>query len=244
MTRVFIYGSCVTRDAEPWFKDFDFEMVGYVARQSLISAFSKANVSEYDFSKISSSFQSRMMRGDVEGRLRFDIQASKPDIVVWDICDERLGVKSAATGGMVTHVRDHVADGIHPGPFGSLLRFGDDAHFVLWERSLDQLLEALSRYGLAGKLYLNATPWAIADEQGNDHNGQAAKAEEFNRAAERYIDLARSKGVHIVAIPQGEAISLTDGHRWGPAPFHYVDDTYSRMLETLSSSIRQVAVSH
>lgn len=33
MQRVFIYGSCVTRDSEPWFGEYGFEMVRYVARQ-------------------------------------------------------------------------------------------------------------------------------------------------------------------------------------------------------------------
>lgn len=56
MKKVFIYDSCVTRDAVPQFQNFGLEMVGYVARQSLISAFSKADISKFDLRKISSSF--------------------------------------------------------------------------------------------------------------------------------------------------------------------------------------------
>ena len=237
ITRVFIYGSCVTRDAVSWFSDYGFEMVGYIARQSLISAFRKANTSEYEFSKINSTFQRRMAIGDVGGNLRFAVQQSKPDVVVWDICDERLGVRKARNGGMITHTRDYVAEGIHPGPFGPVMQFGTDEHYALWERALSELLTAVDRYGLAGKLYLNATPWAVEDEYGRAHKGQAQAAANFNQAAVRYLDLARREGVNVVVVPQGAAISRSDGHQWGPAPFHYVDGTYQSMLKALRRSI-------
>lgn len=237
MTRVFIYGSCVTRDSEPWFEEYGLEMVGYVARQSVISAFRKSNVSEYDLTGIASSFQRRMFAGDITGNLRFEVQRSKADVVFWDICDERLGVKKVRSGGMVTHSIDYVEAGAHPGPFGSIIRFGDDEHFALWERALEEMLAALARYGLADKLYLNATPWAVEDEFGNDRNGQKKLANIFNTASERYLDAARRKGVHIVTIPQESAISRTDSHKWGPAPFHYTEATYRRMLEELTGAM-------
>lgn len=230
MTRVFIYGSCVSRDAEPWFKDYGFELAGYSARQSLISAFRKADISEYELSGISSSFQRRMTRGDIQGNLRFAIRKAEPDVILWDLCDERLGVRKASTGGMITQSRDHVAEGVHPGPFGRLHRFGENQHFNLWERGLQEFQASLDRLGLKDRLYLNATPWAIQDEFGDDHNGQAAIAEAFNRNSERYLDLAWRKGVNVVAVPQMDAISRTHGHKWGPAPYHYVDGTYLSML--------------
>lgn len=235
--RVFIYGSCVTRDSEPWFSEFGLKMIGYVARQSLVSAFRPADVSEYKLEKISSSFQRRMAKGDIQGHLRFQIRDSKPDVVFWDICDERLGVKKAPSGGMITHSRDHVGEGIHPGPFGPIMKFGEDEHFLLWERGLDQLLSEFSRNGLSGSLYLNATPWAVVDESGLDHEGQAGVAEAFNRAAERYLTLAEHRGVHVVRLPAEAAISRSNGHQWGPAPFHYTDTTYRRMLEGLTSAL-------
>lgn len=235
--RVFIYGSCVTRDAVPWFSEYGFDMVGYVARQSLISAFRKASTAEFDFTLIKSTFQRRMAIGDIEGNLRFAVQQSKPDVVLWDICDERLGVRKPRNGGMITHTRDYVGEGIHPGPFGPVMQFGTDEHYTLWERALGEFLLALDRYGLAGKLYLNATPWAVEDEFGRANMAQAEVAADFNRAADRYLDLARRQGVHVVVIPQDAAISRSDGHQWGPAPFHYADRTYQSMLKELHRSM-------
>lgn len=231
MRRVFIYGSCVTRDAEPWFDEYDLEMVGYVARQSLISAFRPAQVEEYNLSRIESPFQRRMTKGDIEGSLRFQIQKADPDLIVWDLCDERLGVKKAKTGGVVTHIRDHVAEGIHPGPFGPVIQFGTDTHHDLWRKGLEQLIASVERYGLSGKIVLNATPWAVVNDAGEDL-GDVPR--QFNDSAERYISEAASAGVSVARIPEDAAVARTD-HQWGPAPFHYADSTYREQLDRITA---------
>lgn len=239
MTRVFIYGSCVTRDSEPWFKDFGFEMVGYVARQSLISAFRKADIKEFDFTKVTSKFQRLMTTGDIRGNLRFAIRETNPDVIFWDLCDERLGVRSAPGGGMITQSRNYIAEGLHKGPLGRLHRLGDEQHFKLWQRGLEEFLRSLDHQGLRDRLYLNYTPWAEEDEFGNKDAGSVESAVEFNSKAERYIDHAWAKGVKISVVPKVDAISRSKGHRWGPAPFHYIDGTYFRMLEALKETMDQ-----
>ncbi|MFK0083899.1 DUF6270 domain-containing protein [Glutamicibacter sp. NPDC090743] len=237
MTRVFIYGSCVTRDSVPWFKDYGLEMVGYVARQSLISAYRPSKSTEFDFGPIESNFQSRMCKGDVEGSLRFEIGRSTPDAIFWDLCDERLGVRIVKSGGMVTQSRNHVAEGLHPGPFGRALSFGADDHFELWGKALKQFVSTLERWGLSDRLYLNAIPWAMKDEFGNDHNGLATRAQDFNHKAERYFKLAGQAGAQIVRTLQDDVVSQTEGHKWGAAPFHYTEETYRAMLGNLRETM-------
>ncbi|MGP9784641.1 hypothetical protein CQ010_11890 [Arthrobacter sp. MYb211] len=237
MKRVFIYGSCVTRDSVAWFKYFNLEMAGYVARQSLLSTFRRADSAEFKLSKITSAFQRRMAKNDIEGNMRFDLRRSEPDVVFWDICDERMLVRKIPGGGMITQSRDYVTEGIHPGPLGYRYTFGTDEHFELWGHALGQFMQVLDQAGLARKLYLNATPWAIVDEFGNNHAGQSEIASKFNSDAQRYLELAGSSGANVVAIDQSRAISRTEGHQWGPAPFHYVDDTYSAMLEDLAAAV-------
>lgn len=231
MRRVFIYGSCVTRDAEPWFQGYGLEMVGYVARQSLISAFRPARVEEYNLSRIESPFQRRMTKGDLEGNLRFQIQKAEPDLIVWDLCDERLGVKKAKTGGVVTHIRDHVAEGVHPGPFGPVIQFGTDAHYDLWRKGLEQLMASVERYGLSGQIILNATPWAVVNDAGEDL-GDVPR--EFNDSSDRYISEAESAGVSVARIPDDAVVARVD-HQWGPAPFHYIDATYRAQLDRITA---------
>lgn len=238
MTRVFIYGSCVTRDSVPWFEEYDLEMVGYVARQSLLSAFRRADSTQFELSKIRSAFQRRMAKNDIEGNLRFDLRRSKPDVVFWDLCDERLHVRKVPSGGIITLSQDYLGEGIHPGPLGPRYMFGTDEHFEAWEYALGQFMEVLKQADLAEKLYMNATPWAVKDEFGDAPPKQAEAAESFNANVARYIEAAAKAGAKVVALSQAEAISRTDGHQWGAAPFHYVDGTYMTMLDRLSSAIK------
>ncbi|MGP5362230.1 DUF6270 domain-containing protein [Brachybacterium tyrofermentans] len=233
MQRVFIYGSCVTRDAEPWFGEYGFEMARYVARQSLISAFHKAKIAEYDLSPVESAFQRRMIKGDVASNLRSEIQGSEPDLVVWDICDERAGVKKAKSGGLVTSITNHVRRRIHPGPFGKIIPFGADAHFAMWQMALGKFLVSLDQCGLADKLVLNATPWALQDESGLDL-GEVPRL--FNANSERYISEAETAGVHVARIAPEAAVARSD-HKWGPAPFHFVDETYRAQLDAISALV-------
>lgn len=231
MQKAFIYGSCVTRDAEPWFNHSGLELAGYVARHSLISATHPAGARGYDFSRIKSAFQRRMTQGDVTSHLRTQIERNSPDLIVWDLCDERHGVRPAPGGGMVTSIRNHVKEGIHPGPFGPIIPFGTEEHFSLWKAELPVLLGMLNEIGLADSIFLNATPWAVFDDAGADL-GDAPR--QFNSAAERYIDAAGTAGVHVARVTQEAAVASTH-HKWGPAPFHYVDDTYRAQLTEITA---------
>lgn len=235
MSKVFIYGSCATRDAVPWFPVHNFELGGYVARQSLISAFRPAPVEEFDVSGVSSNFQRRMILGDARGSLRFELQKNEPDMIFWDLCDERLGVNRVQNGGFVTHLRDHVREGIHPGPLGDVIPFGNSEHFDLWNHGLNELVTVLARQGLADRIILNATPWAIRDDAGNDMGNRPRR---FNADSTRYIEAARGAGVRIADVPPELAIARTD-HKWGRAPYHYVNDTYLAQLEAIVAAARR-----
>lgn len=174
-----------------------------------------------------------MTRGDVLGHLRLEIERHAPNQIIWDLCDERHGVKAAPNGGVVTHMRDHVREGIHPGPFGPVIRFGSEEHFSHWKDCLFELLGFLEHVGLGGKIVLNATPWATVDDLGVD---LGAVPKEFNGSASRYIEAADDAGIHIARVPADSVVASTN-HKWGRAPFHYVDGTYEAQVEAIASQI-------
>ncbi len=107
--RVLIYGSCVTRDAVEFWDAEQLEMAGYVARQSLISAAAPpSDAEQFRLSQISSSFQRRMLRGDVESSLLPTLEECRDDydVILWDLTDERNGVQQLPDGGWVTRLRN------------------------------------------------------------------------------------------------------------------------------------------
>jgi Family of unknown function (DUF6270) len=228
--KIFIYGSCVTRDGVEWWPDYGFELDGYVARQSLISSQSVATEADanFTFKNIESSFQRRMGLGDLGGDLVTQIENHKAEVIVWDLCDERNGVRRLPSGNILTH--NVIYKGAKMG--GEIIRFGEDEHFELWTNALDVFLERTR----GRRIIVNATPWATVNDAGRPINGNASDAIAFNTSAERYFAELAARGLEIIRVDQNEALALST-HKWGEAPFHYVEGTYHAFLKQLKALI-------
>ena len=228
MQKIFIYGSCVTRDGVEWWPEHGFELDGYVARQSLISSQSHVDVHaiSFDFESIASNFAKRMAKGDVAGNLAGQIRNHEPHVVVWDLCDERGGVLEISAGQYITRNVVYSKNPIA----GRTLAIGTDEHFKLWKQALDQFLRSVG--GI--RVIVNATPWALVNDKGEPVNGDSSKAENFNNLIEPYYAELESRGLEVIHVDQSKVIARVD-HQWGEAPFHFVDDTYAEMLVQLKA---------
>ena len=228
MQKIFIHGSCVTRDGVDWWPEFGFELDGYVARQSLISSQSHVDIQSIDFNfeSIPSNFAKRMAKGDVAGNLGGQIRNHDPDVIVWDLCDERGGVLKLPNGDFITR---NVVYANRP-ITGRALSIGTEEHFDLWKTALDQFLRSVT--GI--RVIVNATPWAVVTDKGTPVNGDASRAENYNLLIEPYLAEIEKRGLEIIRIDQSKAIARSD-HKWGEAPFHYVDGTYREMLVQLKA---------
>ncbi|GAA1893694.1 hypothetical protein GCM10009715_43580 [Paeniglutamicibacter psychrophenolicus] len=163
-------------------------MAHYVARQSLISAYRPAAKKHFNFNFISSSFQRRMLVGDVESSLPKLLveHADDYDIIVWDMMVERLGVRKVSTGGMVTRNVDHAAAGHTAVKMGGFYDFGTDAHFTQWVWAFDRFMETLDQVGAREKLVVNATSWASVDIYGMlPYDPEGRSPEWFNDPIQR-----------------------------------------------------------
>ena len=157
MIRTFIYGSCVSRDTFEYVDKERFSLLRYVARSSLISAFSPPAPLPIPTDHGLSAFQLRQVCTDSSSRLLPTLRelADRIDLLLWDLVDERLGVYTDAEGHVVTDsielrtVGDHVLlDAYQHIPFGT------DEHLALFRAALEpwrQFLEGqdlLSHEGL------------------------------------------------------------------------------------------------
>ena len=100
MLKIFMYGSCVSRDTYDFFSREDCKLLGYVSRQSVISTFNATNADILSGATMSSKFQLRNSLGDFNGDLfdRLDAEGGEADLFIWDLVDERNGVVSASDG--------------------------------------------------------------------------------------------------------------------------------------------------
>ncbi|KGM13821.1 DUF6270 domain-containing protein [Cellulomonas bogoriensis] len=240
--RVAVYGSCVSRDAVEYLDADRHQLVTYVARQSVISAFSDP-VDDLDVSHVESPFQRRMLNGDAEGNLMERLSGAEPDVVLWDLTDERLGVLRSPHGEYLTRSVELIGSGIDTDlqDTWELIEFGTDEHFALWARAVARFAAALRAADLIDKVALVRVPWATRSTDGGiPPHPFGHRPVVVNRRYHRYY--RHLAGVHPwkqVRVRAWFAKADPD-HQWGHAPFHYHPATYHAMcarIETLTDRL-------
>jgi len=237
---VMIYGSCVSRDGVEFWAEHGLELTGYVARQTLISAYAPADLSRFRLDEITSAFQRRMAGYDIEGALAriVEEQRSVMDLLLWDLTDERLGVVKIPGGGWVSKVVPyHKGIFAGPGRLGETLRIGESEHLRAWKTAADRFLDDLGRLGLRERVVVNDTRWAVVDETGARMGPSGGlQPEQYNEIIERYLEHLAARGIVAIHVPQEVTVARSD-HKWGPAPFHYVDTVYEHQATMLADLV-------
>ncbi|WP_139313566.1 DUF6270 domain-containing protein [Salinicola sp. MH3R3-1] len=232
--KVFIFGSCVSRDAF----NFDFprlELVGYFSRSSFASAFGSSPQKDNYSQELNSNFQKRMVKADFEKEALQKIVSTEFDILLIDFVDERFKLFKSTTGSIVTLSNElsktpflRQAEGVAVSPFS-------DEHFQLWERGWKKFVSSLSSHNLLSKVVVNCGLWAKTDEQGN-----AIPNVDLNLIEKANSHLRRLYDRVFLDIPASQAFMPSDKmvvgkleHKWGAAPFHYVDNYYYNLVDFL-----------
>ncbi|QBF46698.1 DUF6270 domain-containing protein [Janibacter limosus] len=223
-----VVGSCVSRDACEHLPS-DISLVAYEARQSLVSAFGSPVPLPPEHDQLSSAFQRRVFEADHASALPDKVRAMAPltDLLVQDLVDERLGIFVHRDGGVTTRTVEWL--GLHRDgapPVGArLVPFGSDDHLRLFREALVRWRALLEETGLLGRTVLLAPPWAVLTTDGAlTGRSLDLDAEAGNAAMRPYIASVEE----IVGTPVLGRDLLTragDPHRWGPAPFHFDDET-------------------
>src|SRR5699024_8528508 len=241
--RVTVYGSCVARDTVDLAGADKFDVVTYIARQSLLSAEHDASEQFPAEVEIDSEFQRRMMLGDFAGNLqeRLAEAASETDVVLWDLADERHGVHVFEDGSIVTRSIDivrapevlSVVEGARHIPFGT------DEHFALWAPEAETLRGVLSELGLFEKTIVLRIPWALVTTEGKTTPwSMGTNAREANAAYHRYYEHLAGLGFRILEL-QPLGVLADPEHRWGLAPFHYTQDVYEEIVAKVLADLRE-----
>ena len=234
--RTFIYGSCVSRDTFEHLPRTRFRLTNYVARQALSSAFSSVVAAPLRV-ELSSPFQARMVANDWAGSLPEQLAAASAtvDLLLWDLCDERLGLYVMAPDQIITRSVELLSAGYADKlPAGVRhAEFGSDEHLKRFKDSLSQFAALLDRLNLRDRLMLLAPPWASSDESGTGGlNSFGRTAEEANTLFPAYEQLA-ADALHCPVIGRERRTTASSVHQWGRAPFHYTDDVYDSLAEDI-----------
>lgn len=226
MSRIFIYGGCVTRDTFELMKD-EHSLVEYVARQSLISAAS-APTELNSKSSLTSAFQSRTVEADLKSSLFPSMRRHAPttDLMLVDLLSDRLGVIRMEKNSYITRSAELERSGRLGAHRGTFIEFGTDRHFNLWKSAFAKFCKIAKRTGLWDKIVILRADWAATTESGDKtRNFRRWDAEQGNSLYERYYAHVEESGLRLVEIREDLRIGA-DQHKWGAAPYHYAPPAY------------------
>lgn len=238
--RVFIYGSCVSRDTFEYFDAAQFELVQYVARQSALSAYTRP-VTMVEPPTLESPFQQRMVAGDFTSNLPALIRdaAHETDLVLVDLTDERLGTYVLPDGSVVTRSVELIQSGAESAlPQGSQhLAFGSDQHLQYWSQGIAAVGELFRQHMPHAAIVLLNVPWADSSDTGRrtpDSFGMTAAV--ANPIFDAYAQIAAQALSAKVIDLKPDEVASSPHHPWGDAPFHYAEDVYTRLVEHIVGS--------
>lgn len=234
--RLFIFGSCVSRDAFD-FPGADVTLVNYVARTSLASQLSAPYVLPDIVEKLPSKFQREMMMIDMGKTLFGILQQDIFDLLFLDFIDERFSI-GLFDGARLSLTQEFVA-----GVAGNLIysewnRFSEEK-FSAWKRGFDELIDLISLKANAPLIVINKVYFAA--KSGEDFQS-SVKCERFmdseitrnNKFLNRMYNYVESNYKNIQFITYDDRFLVAKpSHKWGLAPFHYIDDLYFETLRQI-----------
>ncbi|VEI50379.1 DUF6270 domain-containing protein [Kocuria rosea] len=232
---VFVYGSCVTRDA--------FALPGaprvaeYVARSPVVSAMAEplqGVPAGTDLSAVKSAFQRRMLRRDWEKTLPTLLRTVPHDVLVLDFIDERIPL-SRTDAGLVACSMEAQRAGLALPASGESLDHGAEGYAKLWTAAADRLLKQIDPQ----RLVVNRAFWATADDQGEDLTDRFP-VEAHNASLRWMYDyVVTTTGCAVIDYPERILVAKGD-HHGDPSPFHYIDGFYEHFLQELERFHREL----
>jgi len=242
--KTFVFGSCVARDLVASLGTSVSTVVGYTARQSLLSSYSKDHGPKAELrlpKELPSAFRTRMLTGDLRGSLREDLErrASETDLVLIDLTDERLGVYQLSANCYVTRSIELIDSGldVEVQALGTHLPFGTDEHFEVWSRAARRFAEDLRRLDLLSRSILVSPGWAERDDKGRTTpTSFGLTAHEASSLLTRYSEVLGAQMPSVSA--SGRTPVAASDHRWGEAPFHYSEDFYRSLGSEVMQHVR------
>lgn len=228
--RIFILGSCVSRDAFE-IPGHDFNLVGYIARTSLASAFTTRSAPPDIVrlgARIRSAFQRRMVEIDLRKRALSLIGSVGFDYLLIDLIDERFNLARFAGSNVRPEVftlsRELAAVCSWS---GAQVVPGTNQHFAAWKRGVERLLRNLP----PERIIVNRAFWASTMSDGTPLDNQPL-IEQSNGTLEIMYDyLQRNHVGGVITYPEG--VVADPAHKWGVAPFHYAPSVYGSMMRQL-----------
>lgn len=230
--KLFIIGSCVSRDPFTLVPGHQHTIVEYCARNSFASAFRPErfplSIDMLDPNKVvSSAWQRRMMEYDINRSLPGILEEKKNgvDAVLIDFIDERFALARSGDEYATYSVSFQECARHMNLP---LVRSATDEHFELWRKGFSTFARQMASSGMP--VYVNKVFWGHTDGQKKLYNPK------HHLVANQYLEKLYKAAEDLGVLPltyASEAFLIDNDHKWGLAPFHYQQPVYEDFMSTL-----------
>lgn len=240
--RIAIWGSCATRDCLTG-RDHPFDDIQYFARSSWITQAAPTPALDVEFGPgLAGKFGERMVVEDIGRLITSRLVDSSPDVVVFDLIDERFDVVDAGEGAWVTDSdyfsQTPTSRTLKDAGARQVARF-DDAREQLFADSVGTVANGLRDLKPTVPLVLHTawhTPFTVDPAVQMWASAPQATARANRQLARLYELVARAlPRPPIVAAPPQELLRADPAHQWGLAPYHYESAYYDVLLEVVSA---------
>lgn len=231
--RVFVLGSCVTRDAFEFDDEGELELSFYMARTSFASQACDSWLDEGVLDKIESSFQRKMVKMDMEKPLLEAVVDSEFDFLTIDLIDDRFDLVEYHKNCFATRSVEFMK-GANKSPV-SRISHHSDFYDKCWRYGFENLVSKLRERELVDKIRVNEVYWASKDPYGNvlDSVDLDNLKKENLYLEKRYKFMRRLLPDHCFFVYEPEDLKADLEHKWGGSPFHYHRKFYKSFLEKI-----------
>jgi hypothetical protein len=252
VSKVAIIGSCITRDLWP-ILGVDVSDLLYISRTSLPSLFS-APIGPIEVQGEPPAplrpNQHKAVVADLTKNALGALVIHQPTHIIFDFIDERFDLLAVGEG-LATHSWELEVSGYLTQPALAQRRTAprlSPACDLLWNDALGELATFLAATPLAdAQLILHEAQWADSTRAGNGR--QIGLPDAFELMPDQVVSRARHNALlnHYQAafrerLPQAARVSARAAvrvadpeHRWGPSPFHYIEDYYRDVWRQLQA---------
>lgn len=234
--KVFILGSCVSRDPFEIADNRDFDVVGYYARSSFASLGATSFVDEKILSGVKSNWQRRMVRADMEKSVFSALEKTDFDVLLIDLIDERfsLSVKGSSVHTISTEYKKAL---YKPNSYG-FIKAGSEEKLTLWREGLERISRYLVKHGLDDKVIVNQVYWSLRcqhPEKLLDRYSEDQIKQANEQLGWMYEEIKKTLPLARFIKYSDEDLELDEQHKWGMDPFHYSRRAFLKQLSSIYS---------
>lgn len=229
--KLFIYGSCVSRDFLEIAGADGFELVDYFARSSFASIGSEPIEDDVLLAKMDSPFQRRMVERDLDKQIFSAMRSRDFDFLLIDLIDERFNL-AEYKGSYCTvssEFRKFQDNKYRRVPFDS------DEKFHKWQLGVKKFFAYAKKFDVTDKVLINKVFWSESIDDGSEFSSEEKdlirRNNMFLRKAYEHLSsyVIRNQFIEYPKL----FLKAKKEHKWGVAPFHYIDSFYSLTRQSL-----------